>query len=162
MTGICMSCDYNYGYNTCVNCNKNVCFSCIIDKFTECDDIEINENGTCDLCYDIWKEKQINNGKTIEDIEIFENNQSHKYMQYALENGIFVKCDNCGYIWDGNAQCNCWMDYEYESIDINSLELNDYTDNEYTDNESDFSEESFNPLMYGFEPTSVTDIRLFD
>lgn len=20
-----------------------------------------------------------------------------------------VQCDNCGNIWDGNAQCNCWQ-----------------------------------------------------
>lgn len=26
-----------------------------------------------------------------------------------------MECDNCGNIWDGYAQCNCWqMDY-YES-----------------------------------------------
>ena len=34
----------------------------------------------------------------------------------------FVKCDNCGNIWDGNSQCNCWGYSE-----------NDYTENKIID-----------------------------
>jgi len=33
------------------------------------------------------------------------------------------QCDNCGRIWDGNAQCNCWVDM---FGDLNDHEYNVY------------------------------------
>ncbi len=33
------------------------------------------------------------------------------------------QCDNCGRIWDGNAQCNCWVDV---FGDLNDHEYNVY------------------------------------
>ncbi len=36
-------------------------------------------------------------------------------MPYIEVDGeLMMQCDNCGNIWDGNAQCNCWQwDYNY-------------------------------------------------
>jgi len=31
-----------------------------------------------------------------------------EYLKEQIEHGSLVKCDTCGYIWDGNAQCPCW------------------------------------------------------
>jgi hypothetical protein len=28
-------------------------------------------------------------------------------------NSWLTKCDNCGNLWDGNAQCNCW-EYNFD------------------------------------------------
>lgn len=31
-----------------------------------------------------------------------------KVFNLWLEDNSLIKCENCGNIWDGNAQCNCW------------------------------------------------------
>ena len=46
-------------------------------------------------------------------------------IEYLIEIGSLFKCENCGNIWDGNAQCNCWtfediIDYEEEYTRCNS------------------------------------------
>ena len=33
-----------------------------------------------------------------------------EYLKEQIEHGSLVKCDTCGYIWDGNAQCTCYLD----------------------------------------------------
>lgn len=48
-----------------------------------------------------------------------------EYTEYLIEIGSLFKCENCGNIWDGNAQCNCWtfediIDYEEEYTRCNS------------------------------------------
>jgi len=35
-----------------------------------------------------------------------EDNLIHTINQ--VEQGQLIVCNNCGNIWDGNAQCNCW------------------------------------------------------
>jgi hypothetical protein len=47
--------------------------------------------------------------------------------QIETENGEWLEqCDNCGNIWDGNAQCNCWQmnwyDEEAEGADDSGYE----------------------------------------
>jgi len=36
-----------------------------------------------------------------------EDNLIHTINQ--IEQGQLIVCNNCGNIWDGNAQCNCWQ-----------------------------------------------------
>tara|TARA_B100000700_G_C14992150_1_gene831865 strand:+ start:628 stop:903 length:276 start_codon:yes stop_codon:yes gene_type:complete len=31
-----------------------------------------------------------------------------EYVKHLIEIGRFIQCENCGNIWNGNAQCNCW------------------------------------------------------
>ena len=48
--------------------------------------------------------------------EIKESKKQQKEMpQIEVDGEMMEQCANCGNIWDGYAQCNCWqMDY-YES-----------------------------------------------
>lgn len=70
-----------------------------------------------------------------------------------LRTGRLTQCGDCGYIWNGQAQCPCWewtyneSDYDYES---------EYSVSE--DNVSDDEEPLFNPLIYRRDPTSVAEI----
>ena len=59
----------------------------------------------------------------------------------SLQNGTLVKCDACGNIWDGNAQCNCWQ----WNLDEELSETSDY-----------------DPMVYGADPVSVCDIIKLD
>jgi len=34
--------------------------------------------------------------------------------QIEVDGEWMEQCDNCGNIWDGNAQCNCWQMNWYE------------------------------------------------
>jgi len=69
-----------------------------------------------------------------------------------LQRGRLTQCGDCGYIWDGQAQCPCWewtyneSDYDYES--------EDESDEEYYDEEP-----LFNPFIYRRDPTSVSEIH---
>lgn len=43
---------------------------------------------------------------------MIENHFEEKdYLNYLLESGELIQCDNCGHIWDGNAQCNCYQSW---------------------------------------------------
>ena len=149
---ICNSCDYKLATSKCIVCNNIVCFTCIIDKFKEGNTIELNEHGTCDLCYDIWYQNMIRKNKSELEIEDYLEIQKQKYIEYCLQTGSLMKCDNCGNIWDGNAQCRCWIDTYYIDEEENNYDLESQDD----------EEENFNPIVYGYEPTSVTEIMLFD
>jgi hypothetical protein len=71
------------------NINRPVCESCVKTN-----------------CLDI---KPANNG-------IAEDDESEIYGTVAyLEKNNLVKCGNCGNIWDGCAQCNCWQWSEYKN-----------------------------------------------
>jgi hypothetical protein len=37
-----------------------------------------------------------------------EENMHDENIEYLIEIGHLTQCENCGNIWDGNAQCNCW------------------------------------------------------
>ena len=41
-----------------------------------------------------------------------EENMHDENIEYLIEIGHLTQCENCGNIWDGNAQCNCWI-FEY-------------------------------------------------
>jgi hypothetical protein len=30
-------------------------------------------------------------------------------VQIEVDGEMMEQCENCGNIWDGNAQCNCWQ-----------------------------------------------------
>ena len=50
-----------------------------------------------------------------------EENMHEEYIEHLIEIGHLTQCENCGNIWDGNAQCNCWtfediIEYEEENI----------------------------------------------
>jgi hypothetical protein len=45
--------------------------------------------------------------------------------QIEMENGEWMEqCGNCGNIWDGDAQCNCWQMnwYDEEAADDSGYE----------------------------------------
>ena len=90
-----------------------------------------------------------------------EDNLTHIINQ--LEIGELVSCENCGNIWDGHAQCNCWqwndVFPDYSSNNSLNDEINDYYNIEvsYTDNESftdnDEYDSDFDPAIYGGDAT---------
>ena len=46
----------------------------------------------------------------IEILFFLSGHKKEKMTQIETENGEWLEqCDNCGNIWDGNAQCNCWQ-----------------------------------------------------
>jgi hypothetical protein len=54
-----------------------------------------------------------------------EENMHNEYVEHLIDMGRLVQCENCGNIWDGNAQCNCWtlediIEYEDEYIKCDS------------------------------------------
>ena len=74
--------------------------------------------------------------------ELMEIEDNHAYLLRDIEYGYLEVCQNCGNIWDGNAQCNCWQ---------------------WDDFDEELSENStYDPIIYGFEPTSVCDILELD
>lgn len=149
MINICNSCEYKLSCRKCFLCKQYVCFSCIIDKFNN---DNVNDNGTCYSCYNQW-DINMQNNYSIHEINEYLQEQEKKYTDYCLSNGTLVQCENCGNIWDGNAQCNCWLEINlYESSEEETIsQLNiDYN-----------NEDNFNPIIYGYEPTSVTEINLF-
>jgi hypothetical protein len=54
-----------------------------------------------------------------------------------LKKHELIKCENCGNIWDGYAQCNCWQWSEYKEAYDNENEDNENEDNENEDNENE-------------------------
>ena len=42
--------------------------------------------------------------------------------QIEVDGELMEQCGNCGNIWDGNAQCNCWQwnDYVDYNVDYES------------------------------------------
>ena len=42
-----------------------------------------------------------------------------EYVEHLIDIGHLTRCENCGNIWDGNAQCNCWT---FEDIDEHEVE----------------------------------------
>ena len=94
----------------------------------------------------------------IEDNLIYNINQ--------LELGHLVSCENCGNIWDGHAQCNCWQWDEIFS-DNNEVNINDAINDYYTEygyniedshtdgesfTDSDDYDSDFDPVIYGGDP----------
>jgi hypothetical protein len=50
-----------------------------------------------------------------------------------VDGELMEQCDNCGNIWDGNAQCPCWQ--------INHDEEDEYQADEQADSESGYETE---------------------
>ena len=48
--------------------------------------------------------------------------QTKEMPQIEVDGEIMEQCANCGNIWDGNAQCNCWQwnDYADYNVDYES------------------------------------------
>lgn len=67
---------------------------------------------------------------------------NYTYLLREIELGYLEVCHNCGNVWDGHAQCNCW---QWDNFDEEISENSDY-----------------DPIIYGFEPTSVCDIVKLD
>ena len=78
---ICNICDINQSQQKCEQCNKHMCLD------IKC--IDYNNNKICYEC---------------------SQKNYDEYLKEQIEHGSLVKCDTCGYIWDGNAQCPCWSD----------------------------------------------------
>ena len=76
------------------------------------------------------------------EINLMAEEDNRMYLIIELDAGRLVSCDNCGNIWDGNAQCNCW---EWQDFDEELTETSDY-----------------DPIIYGVDPTSVVDILKLD
>ena len=71
--------------------------------------------------------------------ELIEIEDNRAYLLRDIDLGYLEVCHNCGNIWDGNAQCNCWQ-----------------WDEELSENSD------YDPIIYGFEPISVCDILELD
>jgi len=61
-----------------------------------------------------------------------------------LDNGD-AQCNNCGNVWDGNAQCNCWQWMysafdEFGEFDQSSDDDDDNDDDDSDDDDSDNGE----------------------
>lgn len=37
--------------------------------------------------------------------------------QIEIDGELLEQCENCGNIWDGYAQCNCWQQMNYDADD---------------------------------------------
>jgi hypothetical protein len=93
-----------------------------------------------------------------------EDNLTHIINQ--LEIGELVSCENCGNIWDGHAQCNCWQWNDILEDDNMGIALSietdppidtgltdtGLTDTGLTDTESIDSDDDFDPVIYGGDP----------
>jgi hypothetical protein len=89
------------------------------------------------------------NSQEEQEIYLMENEDNLIYTINQLEIGELVSCENCGNIWDGHAQCNCWQWNEIFSDSYNSDD--GYTDSEnFTD--SDDCDSDFDPVIYGGDP----------
>ena len=40
--------------------------------------------------------------------------QDQQMPQIEIDGELMEQCGNCGNIWDGNAQCNCWQMNYYQ------------------------------------------------
>jgi hypothetical protein len=76
------------------------------------------------------------------ELELMTEEDNRMYLIIELEAGRLVRCDDCGNIWDGNAQCNCW---QWQDFDEELTETSDY-----------------DPIIYGADPTSVVDILKYE
>lgn len=85
-------------YSIAGNINHPVCESCVKTN-----------------CLDI---KQPNDVDSVED-----ESEIYGTVAYLRKNEL-VKCGNCGNIWDGCAQCNCWQWPEYKNENENENEDN--------------------------------------
>jgi len=101
------------------------------------------------------------------------------YIINQVEYGHLEVCQNCGNIWDGHAQCNCWQWNDILEDDDMGIALSietpmytgltdtgltdtgltdtgltdtEYMDTEYTDTESIDSDDDFDPVIYGGDP----------
>ena len=67
--------------------------------------------------------------------EIKKPSRAYKEMTLIEVNGEWLEqCDNCGNIWDGNAQCPCWQinqEEEEEDHEEEDQEDDDYSDSGY-------------------------------
>ena len=77
---------------------------------SDSDDIESDANENC--CADFERNETI--GKVIQPV-------SHLVDNFVEE---FYECDNCGNVWDGNAQCLCGGGMASDSDDIESISSN--------------------------------------
>ena len=89
-----------------------------------CDDCEIYAiNGLyeCSCC-----RSNVCNKCYVRDKYLLCNNCNEKFRNGKIRdqdmNYWLVKCESCGNMWDGNAQCNCWeydfhlaFEFDYES-----------------------------------------------
>jgi hypothetical protein len=61
------------------------------------------------------------------------NKRLKKMTLIEVDGELMEQCDNCGNIWDGNAQCNCWQ--------INHEEEEDQAADEEADDDSGYETE---------------------
>ena len=92
---MCHICVKNTSQQNCKQCDKPMCLDIIC--------IDLQDNNLCSKCY---------------------HKNSEIQLKEQLENGSLVQCDNCGNIWDGNAQCNCWFDQDWNDDISDSDEEN--------------------------------------
>lgn len=66
----------------------------------------------------------------IEILFFLSGHKKEKMTQIETENGEWLEqCDNCGNIWDGNAQCNCWqMNWQEEEAEAEAADDSGYDD----------------------------------
>ena len=82
------------------------------------------------------------------------------YIINQVEYGHLEVCQDCGNIWDGHAQCNCWQWNDILDDDMGialSIETDPpmytgLTDTGLTDTESIDSDDDFDPVIYGGDP----------
>jgi hypothetical protein len=88
------------------NINQPICESCVK---TNCLDIKVPIDHT-----------------EVDHVEVDgAEDESEIYGTVAyLKKYDLIKCENCGNIWDGCAQCNCWQWSEYKEADDNENENN--------------------------------------
>jgi|AACY02.14.fsa_nt_gi hypothetical protein len=89
---LCYICNVNNSIQKCIECNKHMCLDVM------CIDYDNNKK-----CYECYRKNQ----------DIFEQEQ--------INQGYLVKCDNCEFVWDGNAQCPCGGDPNW-NYDISDSE----------------------------------------
>jgi len=70
-----------------------------------------------------------------------------------LSNGD-AQCDNCGNVWDGNAQCNCWQ-WMYSAFD-EFEELDESSDGE--DDSNDGGDDSDDVTDFGHTDNEDSDL----
>ena len=100
----------------CEDCNKyasNGLYECSCCRISICKDCYVdNKYLLCVLCYEKFRKGEIN------DQDIY---------------SWLVKCEKCGNMWDGYAQCNCWefdFSLSFENDNINENNGNNMTNKE--------------------------------
>lgn len=100
---LCYICKTNKTEQQCIQCQNNMC------QNISCKDY--NTNNLCYLCFQ-------------------KNNKLEEERLISI--GALTKCENCGNVWDGNAQCHCWFDSYWSDTYTDSeeeMEINKINDN---------------------------------